>query len=106
MISKYKGLCKVLARIVLILGIIGSIMLADVYGEVKDISYSVYSGISTSSERNAVLTVAILVSGLFSTSILYAILVSLGEVLEYLEMLSKEKDNIKKSDADEELPPL
>ena len=94
--SKYKGLCKGLASTVLVLGIIGSIILAVVCGEVKDVSYSLYSGMSTSSERNGVLTFAILVSGLLSTGVLYAILAGLGEVLEYLEMLSKgkEKDSI------------
>lgn len=106
--SKCKGLCKGLASTVLVLGIIGSIILAVVCGEVRDVSYSLYSGMSTSSERNGVLTFAILVSGLLGTGVLYAILAGLGEVLEYLEMLSKgkEKDSPEKVEADEELPPL
>lgn len=107
MISKYKGLCKGFAIAVLVLGIIGSIILAAVYGEVKDVSYSLYSGISTSTERSATLTVAIFVSGIFSTGVLHVILAGLGEALEYLEMLSKKEyksdiDSIQQS----ELPPL
>lgn len=105
--SKYKGLCKGLAGTVLVLGIIGSVILAVVYGEVKDVSYSLYSGVRTSSERNGVLTFSILVSGLLSTGVLYAILAGLGEVLEYLEMLSMRKEeSIEEVEADEELPPL
>ncbi len=107
MVSKYKGLCKGLASAVLVLGIIGSIVLAAVYGEVKDVSYSLYSGVSKSTERSATLTVAIFVLGIFSTGILYAILAGLGEALEYLEILSKKEH---KSDVNSfqqsELPPL
>lgn len=105
--SKYKRLCKGLAIAVLVLGIIGSIILAVVYGEVKDVSYSLYSGVSKSTERNVPLTVAIFVSGVFCTGILYAILAGLGEALEYLEILCKRGY---KSDANlfeqSELPPL
>lgn len=107
MISKYKGLCKGLATVVLVLGIIGSIFFAAVYGEVKDVSYSLYSGVSKSTERSVTLTAIIFVSGIFSTGILYSILAGLGEALEYLEMLSKKED---KSDTNSlqqsELPPL
>lgn len=106
--SKYKSLCKGLANIILVLGILGSIILAVVCGEVKDVSYTLYSSVSKSSERNGVLTFVILLSGLLSTGVLYSILAGLGEVLEYLEMLSKrkEKDSIGKVETDEELPPL
>lgn len=107
MVSKYKGLCKGLATAVLVLGIIGSIILAAVYGEVKDVSYSLYSGLSRSTERSATLTVAIFVSGIFSTGILYVILAGLGEALEYLEMLSqKEYKSDMNSLQQSELPPL
>lgn len=105
--SKYKRLCKGLAIAVLVIGIIGSIILAFVYGEVKDVSYSLYSGVSTSTKRNATLTFALFVSGIFSTSILYIILASLGEVLGYLEMLSKkENKNDTSLPEQSELPPL
>ncbi len=106
MYSRYKSLCRGLAKLVLVLGIIGSIILAASCGVVKDISYSVYSGISTSTERNAELTIVLFLSGLLGTSILYAMLAGLSEVLQYLEMLSQknEKQNIKETD--DELPPL
>lgn len=101
MTSKYKGLCKKLAAVVLILGIIGSIFLAVIYGEVKDVSYSLYSGITTSTKRSVALTIAIFISGVFGTGILYVILAGLGEALEYLERLSG-LNSVDNSD----LPPL
>ena len=99
--SKYKGVCNGLAIIVLIVGIIGSIFLANVYGEVKEVSYSTYSGISTETERSVPLTIAIFVSGAFGTSVLYVILAGLVEVLEYLERLFSLN-----SDENSELPSL
>lgn len=113
--SKYKGFCKGLAITVLVLGIIGSIWLAVEYGEVTKVSYSAYLGVSSKVKRDAGLTIAYLVSGLFGTVILYTILSALGEVLEYLEMQSFKKDhsihsiatmNPPDDENEEELPPL
>ncbi len=110
--SKYKGLCKGLAVTVLVLGIIGSIILVAVCGEVKNVSYSVYAGVSARAKRDAALTITYFVSGAFGSVILYAILAGLGEVLEYLELLSKKKTDVvgditdSKGLNDEELPPL
>lgn len=106
--SKYKGICKGLAKVVLVLGIIGSIVLAALCGEVKDVSYSIYSGVSTKMERDVVLTIVYFVSGVFGTVILYTILAGLGEALEYLEEQSKKKikDIISVDKSEEELPPL
>lgn len=105
--SKYKQLCKGLAIVVLVVGVVGSIIAANQYGVVKDVSYSAYAGISTTTKRNASLTFMIFVSGIFSTGILYVILAGLGEVLEYLEMLSKKnnRDGVN-SFQQSELPPL
>jgi len=107
MFSKYRGLCKGLSIAVLVFGIIGSIILAGTYGEIKEVSHSLYSGVITSTKRNVALTFGIFVSGIFSTGILYVILAGLSEALEYLEMLSKrdykyDTNLLQKS----ELPPL
>ncbi len=107
MFSKYRGLCRGLSIAVLVLGIIGSLILAGTYGEVTHVSHSLYSGASTITKRNVGLTVGIFISGMFSTGILYVILAGLSEALEYLEMLSKrDYKNDTNSLLKSELPPL
>ncbi len=110
--SKYKNLCKGLAITILVLGVIGSIALAVVGGEVKEVSYSAYSGVSARVHRDGAATFAYLISGWFGTFVLFVILSALGEVLEYLETLFKKATNVEDqmTDADqaddEELPIL
>ncbi len=105
--SKYKRLCERLAVVVLVLGIIGSIFLAAKYGEVKEVSYSRYYGVSGEAKRDVALTLSILVSSIFSTGVLYAILAGLGEALEYLERLSKKEEESSTSIFEQsKLPPL
>lgn len=95
--SKYKRLCERLAVAVLVLGIIGSIFLAAKYGEVKEVSYSRYYGVSGTGKRDISLTLSILVSSILSTGVLYAILAGLSEALGYLEMLSYKEAESKNS---------
>ena len=105
--SKYKRLCRGLAVAVLVLGIIGSIILAFKYGEVKEVSYSRYYGASGEVKRDVVLTLTILVSSIFGTTVLYAILAGLGEALEYLEGLSEKEEERNASIFEQsKLPPL
>ena len=105
--SKYKRLCERLAVAVLVLGIICSIFIAAKYGEVKEVSYSQYYGVSKEAKRDVGLTLSILVSSVFSTGVLYAILAGLSEALGYLEMLSYKEDESKTSIFEQsELPPL
>lgn len=105
--SRYKRLCERLAVAVLVLGIIGSIVLAVKYGEVKELSYSRYYGVSGTGKRDISLTLSLLVSGIFGTAVLYAILAGLSEALGYLEMLSYKEDESKTSVFEQsQLPPL
>ena len=102
--SRYKRLCKGLAIVIVVLGVICSIVFAVLYGEVKSVSYSLYSGVSTMSKRSGILTFVILFSGLLSTGVLYVIFASLGEMLEYLEILANKSE--RENCVEEELPPL
>lgn len=75
--------CITLAVIVIIVGIIGSIALAWNNG----VTVNVNSYYGVKEERNVALTIGWLVGGLFSTAILSVILLSVGEILERLEIL-------------------
>ena len=107
--SSYKTVCKVLRWVILIGGIVGSVVLADKLGvQVKNISYLN----STYTERNTGLTAIIFISGTVSSIITSTIFGALGEILEFMEILSlrnsarqgEEKADMLKTD--ESLPPL
>lgn len=83
--STHKTICKNLAIVVLVLGCIGSIVLAVKGGETTTIS--LYG--ATKTKRDVGLTIAYLVSGVFSTFILYSILLGIAEILEFLEIMSR-----------------
>ena len=74
-----KNACNTLGTIVLVLGIIGSIALA--WNNGVTVTYNSYSGVEE--KRSVLLTIIWLASGIFSTAILYEILTSLKEKLEY-----------------------
>lgn len=110
--SRYKTVCKVLKWVILIGGIIGSIILADILGMQVKISSSFYS---TYRVRNSGLTAMIFISGVISSIITSTIFGALGEVLAFIEKLSaqtaatangkiEEKANILRED--DSLPPL
>lgn len=75
-----KNLCKMLAYIELILGVIGSISLANVLG--LRVSYT-----SHSIERDSVLTFTIFLSSMLCVVTLWAILCAFSEILENQEKL-------------------
>lgn len=80
-----KDACNTLGTIVLVLGIIGSIALA--WNNGVTVTYDSYSGVEET--RSILLTLVWFVAGILSTAIGTVILVSLGEILEYLEVLSR-----------------
>lgn len=94
-----KGICKVIAYVNLVLGIIGSIAAAYLGGR----SLDTYSRYSISYDRNWLLTIAIFLGIMLMVITLYVILMSLVELLEKqewmesrlleLDMEEKEKDN-------------
>lgn len=82
MSSKYKEVLNGLAVLVLILGIIGSIVLAYNFG--VDTRYSYYLK-KTITERNAGLTFVYFIAGTFVTCVQFVIMKALAECLEFLE---------------------
>lgn len=87
-----KNLCKTLAYIELILGVIGSFILADTLG-VK-VNYKTYS-----IERDGGLTFAIFLSTMLCVVTLWAILCAFSEILENQETLLSRSDNSVKPEA-------
>lgn len=80
-----KDACNTLGTIVLVLGIIGSIALA--WNNGVTVTYDSYLRVEET--RSILLTLVWFVGGILSTAIGTVILVSLGEILEYLEVLSR-----------------
>ena len=70
-----KGLCKALASIVFVLGTIGSIVLANTFG--NKINYSTFT-----LERDVATTMGIFLMSFLTVLVLSVILYSIGEVLE------------------------
>lgn len=85
-----KNACNTLGTIVLVLGIIGSIALA--WNNGVTVTYNSYSGVEE--KRSVLLTIIWLASGIFSTAILYVILASLKEILEYQESVLRRISDI------------
>ncbi|MDE7435212.1 MAG: hypothetical protein K2N01_05270 [Lachnospiraceae bacterium] len=79
-----KKACSVLGSLVLIIGIIGSIVLAWSNGVV--VSYSSYYGIKE--ERSMLLTFAWFAAGILMTAVGSVILMSLGEMIENQESIA------------------
>lgn len=80
-----KTLLKVLSYINLVLGLIGSFILANKFG--KSVSlYSYYSS-KVIYERNWALTLGIFGAGILSTLVLFSILYALSEILDAQERL-------------------
>ena len=73
-----KQICKYLGYAWLVLGIIGSFILANNLG----------AGVS---ERDWVLTISVFVAGILSTSAFASILLGIAEILERLESISKKQ---------------
>lgn len=80
-----KTLLKVLAYINLILGLIGSFILANRFG--KSLSYSYYYSSKVIYERSWPLTLEIFGAGLLSSLVLFSILYALSEILDTQERL-------------------
>ena len=80
------NICSVLSVLVLICGIAGSIYLAYCFGVKYELSDKAFQ---YESVRDIGKTIAILVSGSFSTIILYAILATLGEIKAKLDIVLK-----------------
>lgn len=76
--------CVTLGIIVLIVGIIGSFILA--WNNGVTVTYNSYYGMEE--ERNILLTILWFGCGIFATAIGTVILLSIGEILERLEILS------------------
>lgn len=85
-----KNACNTLGTIVLVLGIIGSIILAWNNGVV--VTYNSYLGVEE--ERNVLLTIVWFVGGILSTAIGTVILTALGEILEHQEISSRRMSEI------------
>lgn len=85
-----KDSCNTLGRICLVLGIIGSIILAWNNGVV--VTYDSYFGVEE--ERNVFLTIVWFVCGILSTAIGTVIFTALGEILEHLEIISRRMSEI------------
>ncbi len=79
-----KNICAILGAIVLIVGVICSFMLA--WNNGVTVTYDSYYEIKE--ERNILLTILWFGCGIFVTAIEAVILVSIGEILERLEILS------------------
>ena len=105
--SKYKDLVNVLAGIVVVFGIIGTIAVAYVFG--VDIEISSYS-YKTYTERNWGTTFIYLISGGLITTIEAVMMSAIGECLEFGEKLSEKLDKLNGKEeinsTDSELPPL
>ncbi len=78
-----KSLLRTLSIVELVLGLIGSFVLANQYGNVVDFTYSG----RTYYERNWGLTIGIFTGCLFSVLVIYAILEGLRTVLENQETI-------------------
>ena len=83
-----KGTCKFLGILTLILGIIGSFVLAYALGSDGHRFYS---------DRNWVLTIILFVSGVISTAIPSTILLGISEVLEGIESVKFLQNNPEES---------
>lgn len=73
--------CKIMGFITLIFGIIGTIILAVVFG--KESANTIL--ISGYEKRNWALTIGYLFSGGFATAVLTVIFFSIAEILDYLQ---------------------
>lgn len=80
-----KNICKTIGIIILILGVIGSIALAAIFG--KD----------TFGDRSWGVTIGYFVAGIVVTGIQSVIYLALSEIFEYLEYLVKKADDIEQS---------
>lgn len=87
--SNFKDVINLMASIVLILGILGTIVIAIKFG--VDVVVSPYS-YNTYTDRNVGLTILYLVAGGFVTSVEYVIMRGLGECLEFQEKLYEKMD--------------
>ena len=89
--SKYKDIINVMAVVVLVLGIIGTIMIAYTYG--VDVSVSSYS-YRTYTERNWTTTIVYFIAGSFVTAVEYIVMQGIGECLEFHEKIGQKLDEL------------
>lgn len=79
-----KGTCKVLGGIMLVLGIIGTLVLAIAGGRTASIDYSLYRGADIEYQRNWLLTIGYLFGGGVSTAFVSTMFFALAEILDDL----------------------
>lgn len=79
-----KNVCKLVSKVILVLGIIGSFFLAYSSGLIVDISSR---SSSYDLERNWLLTILIFIFSCFGTFASFLLFHSLGEILDYLDIL-------------------
>lgn len=78
------GICRILGKITLVLGLIGAFAVAMIYGETYQ-DEIIYKTVKTVTQRNWGLTIGLFVGIAFSAVILAVILMALGDILETLE---------------------
>ncbi|MBQ8569367.1 MAG: hypothetical protein IJ446_09135 [Oscillospiraceae bacterium] len=84
-----KDICRVLSKVVLALGTIGSMILAGTLG--KETSISAYGAIQQ--ERNWGTTIIVFLAAAFSVFLMFVILSALGEILENQERIMYSQTN-------------
>lgn len=82
--SKYSSICKTLGSIVLVLGIIGTLVLAVKYGK----TVSLESNFGISYIRNWGLTFTYLIVGGVLTTVQSVVLFALGEMLDFISNIN------------------
>ena len=84
-----KKTCEVFGYITLILGIIGTIAMAVIFGKVQDPTFRYVENVV----RSWPLTFGYLIGGAFTTGFLSIIPFSLSLILEYLDYFYNKEDN-------------
>lgn len=80
-----KGTCRALGGIVLVLGIIGTLVLAIAGGKTASVDYSMYSGVGVEYHRSWLLTFGYLIGGGLTTAFASTVFFALAEILDDLE---------------------
>ena len=97
---KIKSICKALGIITLVLGIIGTIVLAIKFGTTEKL-VATYDTVSSKTKFDIGTFLIILLGGLLSTAITSSILFGLSKILESMESLEYKINNIKQDIANE-----